>query len=111
MNRSFQDPDTYTSFMRIALSFASDIKPSKSLSAAYMFQLCCNSPLTPNDKGKLIPDHSEDNDPILRMIQTLTAELMTKYDDNPELEEVALNAPCYGLLTCLRYLIRFRPRG
>ncbi|XP_044756832.1 thyroid adenoma-associated protein homolog [Coccinella septempunctata] len=108
----FHDPETYTSFMRIALSYASDIKPSKSLSAAYMFQLCCNSPLTPDDEGKLIEDRSADNDPILRMIQTVTAEFMSKYDDEtPELDDITLNSPCYGLLTCLRYLIRFRPRG
>ncbi|XP_045467658.1 thyroid adenoma-associated protein homolog [Harmonia axyridis] len=107
-----QDGDTYTSFMRIALSFASDVKPSKSLSAAYMFQLCCNSPLIPDDEGKLVEDKTTNNDPILRMIQTLTAELLTKSDSyiKSDFDECTLNSPCYGLLTCLRYLIRFRPK-
>ncbi|KAK9874674.1 hypothetical protein WA026_005494 [Henosepilachna vigintioctopunctata] len=108
----FDDSNYYASFFSDALLFASDIKPSKSLSAAYMFQLCCYSPVL-FESGEMLQNYNQDNEMILNIIIMLTSDLLSKLSTETfgEVTEAAVNSPCYGILLCLRYLIRYRSKG
>ncbi|XP_030763962.1 thyroid adenoma-associated protein homolog isoform X2 [Sitophilus oryzae] len=111
-------PPNYLGFMNVNFTFkymqrsfelATDVKPSKTLSAAYLFDICSYSPfffdIVHSECGEAA---KKGNDPTLDMIVVLTRKLINQTADI-KIDHVSMaNASVYGLILSVRHLLENR---
>lgn len=95
--------------MQRSFSLALDVKPSKTLSAAYLFEVCSYSPyfydIVHCECGE---DTKKLNDPTLDMIVVLTKKFLNQSSEI-KLETIGVaKTAVYGLILSIRHLLENR---
>lgn len=114
-----QDEATTVEYLETCFTYACDIKPSRSLSAAYMFQLSLQSPYSIMEPtsipdlppGVPTPPRTSPSPPISRIVvlDIMADKLETMYEaGRDDVMTAASTTPFHGVLLCARYLIAGR---
>ncbi|XP_050508206.1 thyroid adenoma-associated protein homolog isoform X1 [Diabrotica virgifera virgifera] len=93
-------------YMQRCLNLALDIKPVKTVSAAYLLQVCAKSPFFYDVVQYDKETREQDHDPTLDMLVVLTGKLITQ--TNIEQDVVNKKVCCYGLFLSIRHILQSR---
>ncbi|XP_066137388.1 uncharacterized protein THADA isoform X2 [Euwallacea fornicatus] len=96
-------------YMQRSIDLALDVKPSKTLSAAYLFEVCSYSPyfydIVHCECGE---EAKKSNDPTLDMIVVLTRKFINQSSEI-KIENIGIdNTAVYGLILSIRHLLESR---
>lgn len=102
----FQSIESTAKYFKFCLETAGNCKPSKTLSAPYLLQVCLSSPyFCEINRDRVFFSTFHENDPILNMLKLLTEKLVTKLkDENNSYEHKVY----HGLISSLRHLLQIR---
>ncbi|XP_057665069.1 thyroid adenoma-associated protein homolog isoform X1 [Diorhabda carinulata] len=101
----FTNVDFTFNYMQRCFEFALALKPSKTLSAAYLLQVCATSPFF-FDIVQTENERRYDDNPILEMLFVLTDKLILQISTNADVINTRVSS--YGLLLSIRHILQTR---